>query len=305
MGSSHSWRSSKVADLLASEIEPITFVPNPGNAGDALINLGTYHLLQALGIEWSTIPAHALPQLPAHDLIVLGGGGGLVPEWDGTAAHVAWAIERARRVVLLPQTVAGHDETLRSLRPEDVLFVRELSSYEYCRRLGLKCLVELDHDVALNVDLSRLEARMRLRDVFDHAPPWRRLSWLRLAQVTKHRILGGGLRELEAFRIDAESLQTGRRRTWMNDVSLTGTVHSGSLDESETVSARFLALIDRYGRVATDRLHVTIGAVLLGKKVTAYDNINGKVSGVVNYSRLPVDLKEPRKPSGDGSDALS
>ena len=46
----------------------------------------------------------------------------------------------------------------------------------------------------------------------------------------------------------------------------------------------FLAFVDRFDIIVTDRLHIAIAAAKLGKKVLALDNSYGKISSVYNYS---------------------
>jgi len=46
----------------------------------------------------------------------------------------------------------------------------------------------------------------------------------------------------------------------------------------------FLSLIGPSNIIHTDRLHVGIASCILGKETYLYDNINGKVSVVYNYS---------------------
>ena len=53
----------------------IIFVPNPGNAGDSLIALGTYHLLKKIGINY--VNGNWYDEYENSE-ILFGGGGNLI-----------------------------------------------------------------------------------------------------------------------------------------------------------------------------------------------------------------------------------
>jgi exopolysaccharide biosynthesis predicted pyruvyltransferase EpsI len=110
---------------------PIHFKPNPGNAGDSLIACATYQLFDELNLEHVTVrDAHSLD--PRGKTIVYGGGGNLVEYYRGAARN---AIERwhpfARRLVILPSTISGHEDLLRSLGKNVDVICRESVSFDY------------------------------------------------------------------------------------------------------------------------------------------------------------------------------
>ena len=88
-----------------------------------------------------------------------------------------------------------------------------------------------------------------------------------------------------AMRTDKESNSTLKvKRLLINDFSLVASFGAGLYSESLYTSNQFLKLIDFYEEIYTDRLHVAIGACLLGKKVIVYNNGYYKCKGVYEQS---------------------
>jgi exopolysaccharide biosynthesis predicted pyruvyltransferase EpsI len=55
--------------------EPISFVPNPGNIGDAAINVACHAFLEA---RFDRIELRAMAESPPTECVFVGGGGNLV-----------------------------------------------------------------------------------------------------------------------------------------------------------------------------------------------------------------------------------
>ena len=264
-------RSTAVLQVLESiRGTDVCFVPSGGNAGDALINFGAYRLLELAGVRPTIADPLAPESIPRTDVVVLSGGGGLVPEWQHAARVVDAALSRSDRMVILPQTVVGHADLLQRLRPDDVLILREEASLHRCLTMGVRSAVMLDHDLALNVDLSSWNGR---------AAESSRVT----AFLTWHRARRMATSRLPAWRTDRESRRSRRGRI-LNDVSRVAGVRTGSFDESGGVAYVLGDLLRGYRRVDTDRLHVVIACALLGIPVRAHDNVNGKVHGVARWS---------------------
>lgn len=260
----------------------IYFRPGLGNAGDALISAGFYALAEELALDHVEVPgAHAAPpDLSADDLLVLMGGGWLTSHWDFGPRLIDTLTSRDAPLLLLPQSLLGHEETLRRLRPQDTLFTRERYSHDFARSLDLRCRVELDHDMALHVDPERLPARL--------LPRWPGLA---LARNDARRFVALGMLraqaarhpDLAAWRTDVESDGSHGAR-WRSDVSLVANFGTADRRAVLTSTGWLFRALSWFRRVETDRLHVGVAAALLGMPVQFHANAYHKVRGVYEYS---------------------
>lgn len=267
-------------EVLRSLPGPVLYVPNGGNAGDALINVGFYQMAERLGLEHVVLARSDYRQVGSDDTVVIGGGGAIVPEWPATPRFIEHVAATARRIIILPQSFREAETTLRALRPQDVLIARERFSYDYAKSLHLDCGVEIDHDVALQVSVEQLIAEaagLRPRVSTD------RLG--RDAAFVHHRARSHVVSTLAAFRSDREaSPEVGQRRSRLNDLSVIAGRGGRDRPASLWAARRLLALVDLYDEIRTDRLHVIIAAALLGKRIVAFPNNYHKVRGVIEMS---------------------
>lgn len=267
-------------DVLRSLDGPVKFVANGGNAGDALINVGFYQLAADLGVHYTQVPRNSPGSIVDGDTVLVSGGGALTPDWPPTPEFLAQVIGRAGRIVVLPQSIHGLDELLRSLRPHDTLMCRERYSFEHCRRVGVSCELLLADDLALSVDPERLRS-----SAGDWRPPVTARNLVRRLAIARHRVRSSRRNSVGAWRTDleaAENLDVPRR--WIDDFSSICRFGSASAEASEYSARQFLSVIDGYDEIHTDRLHVIIGSVLLGKRVVAHPGTYWKIRGVVEQS---------------------
>ena len=269
--------------------------PSPGNAGDALIAAGFYHLAERLDVPFTELPGGALDAVgpTADDVLILAGGGWLTSHWDFGAPTLTALTRLDAALVLLPQSLSGNADALRRLRPRDVLFVRERYSLAYARSLGLRCRVLLDHDLALYVDPRRLlaapesgPARLgsaRLGSARPGRLPGRR-ELERSVALGYHRLAARRGGTLRAWRVDAEASGAHPGARWRDDLSLVA--NHGVLDRDSALrsASTLLRTLARYDRVETDRLHIGIGAALLGRPVRLHANAYHKIRGIYEYS---------------------
>lgn len=269
-----------VEELLSSIDGPVIYVPNGGNAGDSLINVGFYQLAARHGIPHTTIKRREVHRVGPDSTVIIGGGGALVPEWSATPRFIANILPGAGRVVVLPHSIRDVADTLRLLRRGDAVVCRERYSYDYCLGLNLECEVQLDDDIALSVSVRDLMAGAR-----GGWPDSSVKNAGREGAVWLHRIRSRSSRSVQAFRTDREAdpeLAVPRRR--INDFSTIAWFASGTESRDSYSARRLLQLIDLYDEIHTDRLHVVIGSVLMGKRVVAYSNNYHKVRGVIEMS---------------------
>ncbi len=99
--------------------------------------------------------------------------------------------------------------------------------------------------------------------------------WHDCAFYNSFPIMADGSGFLNAFRSDQESLLRAKPSSNI-DISYNGYA-TKPLDE-------FLAVLQKYDQINTDRLHVAIAATLLGKQVKLYSNSYYKNKAVFEYS---------------------
>jgi exopolysaccharide biosynthesis predicted pyruvyltransferase EpsI len=287
---------------LGREPEPILYVPNPGNAGDAMIAHATVQLLGRLGIgyEW-------VNQVQARDpmgrVVVYGGGGNLAPFYSDASRALRWAHGRAKRIILLPHTIDGHEELLAELGPETDLICRELASYEHVRRVARSARCHLADDVAFSLDV---QATLACEP--PPIPAWssyaRKLLYRLMLSPSRSRSVAtpGALRRTErllerargavlhAFRTDFErtniALPPDNR-----DVADLFSLGIRNANVCHITTLQLLRYLDLFDEVRTNRLHVAIGAALLGKRVEFHPNSYFKNRAVFEFSlrdRFPL-----------------
>lgn len=257
--------------------ERVFFRPNPGNAGDSLINAGFYECAKSCGLDYIEIVGDFdYSSLRERDLVILSGGGNIVPYWQAGSDLIKELTQYNFPLMLMPQTVAGREDVLRLLRKEDVLFLRERFSFDYASSLDLKCKVLLDHDLAFSLRVGRVMERCFF-------PRLSTKNLRKLIYIFYHYVRSRFVAELKAFRTDRESIRPGRYRK-INDISSLAKFGTGSADLNYCSSYWMLKILSWYKLVETDRLHVFVACVLLGKKVTLHSNSYYKNRGVYDHS---------------------
>ena len=313
MQSDARWRDlSTLLTDLSRRNGPFKLVPNRGNAGDALIETGQWQFFDAHG--WS--PALATRrQVRRGDNVLYAGGGNLVPEYRACAKFLAICLDAGvASAVVLPHTIRGHEQLLGRLDSRFTLVCRDRRSLAWAGTHAPRARVMFAPDMALYIDPVLLFRRCEAREVGRAMARQNLLNFnlLRYA-VWKRRIRAirpGGDGVLTIFRTDVESRAELAGKPSMDLSNLYG---SGYLSRAECdlVSRDFLATLDEADTIVTNRLHVGIGAVLLGKTVRLYDNSYGKIGDVyesslrgypaVSIARAPASMYEmPSSAQGAG-----
>ena len=252
----------------------IVYVPNPGNAGDALIALGAYQMFDRLGLRYVTGSTSGTYE---NRVVVYGGGGALVDIWPGAEDFFRRNHKLCKNLILLPHTVRAHPDLWAEMDERCLIFAREPASYEYVNAHRTRSQVFCGHDLALflgDADIARLPWSL------PHAKA--RLSWIKpyakLMAVAK--LLDGTLR---CFRTDLEATKVPIPRF---NSDLSARFYSSDMSrEACTNTAKLLRRIMKaYDRVETNRLHLAILAAILGKPVRMFDNIYGKNRSIFEYS---------------------
>jgi exopolysaccharide biosynthesis predicted pyruvyltransferase EpsI len=272
----------------------VSYFPNPGNGGDSLIATGTYHLFDDLNISIDVVG-------PDDDVtgqvVLMAGGGNLVAYYGHTKTALRNFSQRAKTLVLLPHTIRGNEQILQTLDNRCHIFCRDGESYQHVLNQSDLKNVYLGHDMAFNIDLDRIFAN---KEVADEA----RASYshrLRIRHIKAEDYVGAGV-----------------VRLFRQDVEARGDFGPGLLDLSAIfafgvqpgVAQRgtwcFMEFLRRCDAIATDRLHVGIGATILGKDLHLFDNSYGKNYAIYQHSvrRLRDNVSFYRLSGGDASERV-
>jgi len=267
--------------------EQIIYWPNPGNAGDSLIAHGTYQLFRELGINFQNVA-------PSDDLtnqtLVIGGGGNFVSLYWNVANFLGSWHQRARRVVILPHTVSGHEELIAQLGQNVEIICRERKSYDHVRGVNPSLSTFLADDMALSIDVqkTREDAKNKLRGGETN----RRFFYRNLKRSTKttyqrlrdpkNGISSGGV--LYAMRSDPSERTSDTYPKANFDVSQH--FSADAMDEMASLDAAYamFGFLDRYEKLITNRLHVCIAGILLNKQVEFFPNSYWKNQAVYEFS---------------------
>jgi len=267
----------------------LVYLPNPGNAGDALIASATWQLFDELFDE----PPLILPigELRRGDRLIYGGGGLFVPHFPIAEQWLrCFAATGLSRLLILPHTFRGMESALAEFGPECVLFCREWVSYETVSGTAKPCQVRFAPDMALRLDIHRLRTRVgragfadrvRFAASLPFSSKSRRLRrWRRKLAAARPDAQG----VLQVFRADAE--RTGSGDEYPRSADISDFYGSQFLDraEADQITSDLLDRLDAARLVETNRLHVGIGAALLGKQVVLHDNSYGKIRAIYEAS---------------------
>lgn len=302
------WHGLREALLAVRESKPsrLLYLPNEGNAGDALIAAGTWQFFDDLDLA----PRYArVRDIRAGDALIYAGGGNLVPEYHSCQ----WFLERCLEVdvasvFVMPHTIRGHEALLQRLDERFTLACRDMASLERVQQTGTKARLLFAPDMALYIDVPRLFRRC---DAYRGAAFWwrmarhnRLLPYLRWRWALGRRVPPRHGR-LDVIRVDAEATAShpGDRRWDMSN--LYGSKFN-LREESDLVTRDFLRFFGQLNSVRTNRLHAGVAAALMGCEVTYLDNSYGKISAVYDAWMSHLDAVSferalPLRPGAQGA----
>jgi hypothetical protein len=251
------WRETLAGfDWLARDLDrdsEIGFVPNPGNIGDALINISCYRYLTG---RFRKVVVTSWRDEPAAAHVFVAGGGNLIEEFYGDMADFLAGVARTKRLYLFPSSIKGYDRLLAALSGRARILCREATSFDHVREhLG-------DADSALGHDAAFAMAD-RLRAAF------------------RDRISVMPRRSARFYRLDVE-----RKIAEPGDGDLMAQESGDWVDpaEAERAVLTVVPAILSCGRIYTDRLHCAILSAMLGRYVVLRPNSYFKNQAVFDHS---------------------
>lgn len=260
--------------------------PYQGNAGDTLIRMGTVALLSRMGLATTVDPRNA-------NVILWPGGNPTMWESNVCGWREAFAKYPHAEFVVGPATfwgaMTGWRETIvRNLARIGGLFARDVPSYDNLKSLGIsgRVLIGLSHDPALCLNRTdwirqhRTAARneyilISLRS--DHEAFRRPGLWWRIACLL---VPGWARYSWDRF----WSLALARQQANRIRRALPGGSPVVVRDAARDTVDVFVETVRDAAEVHTDRLHVMLLAVMLGKPVIAYQTLYGKLEAVYEHS---------------------
>lgn len=250
----------------------VVYFPNPGNAGDGLIALATYQMFARHGISWTPLQKQNL----SGEIVVIAGGGNLVPLYGACTQALRAAMPHAKMVVVLPHTITGQGELFRAAGADVRVFCRDVPSYAECLGYDSQARFDIAHDMAFFLDS---EALLADADTAALAQP-RLVEALEKRGMTLARQVVG--RAVSCLRNDKERTGIALPR---GNIDISAVFATGVMPEAARIASwMMLEFLRLAGSVTTNRLHAAIGACLVGTPVRALDNSYGKVSSIWRHS---------------------
>ena len=139
----------------------ILFYPNPGNAGDSMIAAATFEAFSRAGLGVKVID---LDSSVEGRVVFLGGGGNMVPLYDNMQKAIERFLGCASKLVLLPHTIRGHEQTIRKFDHTCTIFCRDPVSHHHIRSTNPSAEVLLAHDMAFHLDVGPLLEDHKLKE---------------------------------------------------------------------------------------------------------------------------------------------
>lgn len=236
----------------------VTFVPNPGNIGDAMINLACWRYLQA---KFDHVAICAASDHPSTECVFIGGGGNLVEPLYHNTSTLLSRLRSDQRAYLLPVTICGYSDLLRARAGQLRILCRDEISFRHALAHLEQENVRLGHDAAF---LLGAWLQTTFADKIGHRPD----------------------REAHLYRTDREGLLSES-----GGLDIMGQHYSDWVDMAlaERVIRLAASYILGFGRIHTDRLHGAILSAILDRETVFHSNCYFKNAAVFerSLSRLP------------------
>jgi exopolysaccharide biosynthesis predicted pyruvyltransferase EpsI len=269
---------SEVSQCLRSfEGEDVVFVANPGNAGDALINLGMYQLFDRIGLVYRS---GTTDEDYTGKVVIYSGGGALVSAYENAHLFLERIHKHCKALVLLPHTVRAYPEMVAAMGPNCYLFARELGSFDFLKQHATRANIALSHDLAFFLS-DELIANEKLSGAFlSDSNRW--FIWTKMiAKLAVQSKTSGGVLNARRTDIEAAGEALPARNHDMSELFASGQM---TREACGTTIRAMRSVMKRYTEINTDRLHVAVLAALIGKPVTMRDNSYGKNSSIFDHS---------------------
>ncbi len=248
------------------DLNKFTYIPNPGNMGDMLIAAATLQFFDRNKLPYTMFQKSSKPET-----IVYGGGGIWTNDYKEAWINILPYFQTAQKILILPGSFYNCSKLVEQLDERFIVFCREQQSYEYLTNANTKAEILLDHDMAFRLDATIFQPR--------HFTLSRNtVQAIKKLDLTRPKLSSVGY----FLRKDCESIYD-----YSTDLDLSallyGNYHS-TKDYIMFCALLMLCVVDSVNAVVTDRLHVGIASILMGKPTYLLDNSYKKVSNVYNHT---------------------
>lgn len=279
--------------LIAEKLEELGkfyFLPNSGNIGDCLIAASEFQYFEAKNFNYQ-VYRNTSPWLYQKPFNFVYGGGGIWVDLYRNSYKKLFDIFESpylRKCIILPSSFYNCPDAIEKLDERFTVFCREEKSYKYCLSLNNRAKFYLADDMAVGADLGIFANDFYDRDSLQELKNQDLYKLFRIYKRIYKRASDmlasiGDYKVGYFLRNDDEAICTGHEIHGL-DLSSLSCKQWNNAGLDFLVTKIFLSTIDKFDIVVTDRLHIAIAAVKLGKKVLALDNSYGKISAVYSYS---------------------
>lgn len=298
-------RKIEIFDYLKELTEKrVYYCPNPGNAGDSAIAVGTYQLFECAGLSPEVVRWNE--DFDSTDkTIIYGGGGNLAVSYSEACEFIKRHHQGAKKLIVFPQTVQGNGALLRKLGSNVDIFCRERRSFEWVRQQSPRASIYLSDDLAFHLNAKQIVAESEIsawtlarwivqrpiRGIWERIiakfEGGRHVALRPAFRQGGHALLrlmrSGSTTHLFAFRTDREKVETPPPGGNV-DISRVFPYGTAPRSSARHATQAALAYLDRFDQITTNRLHICIMAALLDKKVDFYANSYFKNKAVFEFS---------------------
>lgn len=265
----------------------IHFLPNQGNLGDCLIAEGTRDFFTRYSIDYEELTS-VPPSTPCK--VVYGGGGIFVPLWLKDLDTSLILGPQVEKCIFLPCSMHGVDDFVLSLDERHTVLCRDRQTYGYVRALNPKAACYMGDDMSLYLDVpaflrgdegpegtgpgaeEQTYAKCRLdRGLAEE-----------LAVTVRHAtaVSDQGRKITFILCSDKENTPAGLVAPFCTDISAVYISRCYSHRYNKTILKAMARALEPADVVVSDRLHVCVMSMLIGKEVHMLDNNYGKLRGV-------------------------
>lgn len=288
-------------ELLESikSLDKFLFLPNRGNMGDIAIANACYQFFDSNNLEYDTIDMSTkIRKQISKPFNLVYGGGGLFVSYYRQYYQDILKIFRSKKLVkavVCPVSLYDCEDVLEVFDERFTVFCRDAQSYEYAKKHNTKAKFILADDMVFGLNIEFYDNncvnknklnefisknnKSKLSDLYNKLYPYYK------SVVECVDIVSASSSKIGCFlRTDNEKSENLINIQSIIDLSLIANSFCADKALSILLLKQFLRALNKFPIIVTDRLHIGICSMLLGKKVYLIDNSYKKLSNVFNKS---------------------
>lgn len=272
--------------------QKVIYLPNYGNAGDAVIAQGTIDFFNAHSIPFEI--DYNLSRI-RNQHVTFGGGGGLTGAYPEPFRILSLALSQSKSLTILPSSITHLPNHLTDKLKAATIFARELKTKAILDSKLESSRVFLQGDMAFHLQpkikeyINRNKAPLIIQCSLEGTLKQRTRA-LRYIPRALRSYLGirswktqSGAKTLFCFRTDSESSgNCDPSRSF--DISELYRIGCQTRSTINLGTSLFVETLSWFETIETDRLHCAITGAMLGKSVRFYPNNYFKNEAVYEFS---------------------